>query len=87
MIYPIFIHHKDVLGAFQQISEVLAKYGINIRENPSRMIGNGHSTGSVSTVYLVHDPAEPQVLKALEALPIVHRARVLNRARILNGSY
>ena len=73
--YPIVMHHLDVPGAFQQISAVLAGNGINIRENPSRRIGNGSADSYVTTVYLVHQIPEPHVLKALEALPIVRRAR------------
>ncbi|MCK5283485.1 MAG: hydroxyacid dehydrogenase [Nanoarchaeota archaeon] len=70
--YPLFIHHKDVPGAFAKIDEVLADNGINIRENPSRQLGKD---GTVLTVYLVHQKATEKVTGALEELEIVISAK------------
>src|SRR3989338_5906759 len=61
LTYPIFIQNKDVPGAFQNISKVLADYGINVREIPSRRFKN--TDGYVSTTYLVHEQPGPHVLK------------------------
>ncbi|MBI5389864.1 ACT domain-containing protein [Candidatus Woesearchaeota archaeon] len=70
-LHPIFIHHHDVPGAFGQISSVLATYGFNIRDNPSRTLGDN---GFVKTVYLVHQRPTDEVLSALNNLPMVKRA-------------
>lgn len=72
-IYQLFIHHRDVLGAFAQIDKVLSDYGINIRENPSRQVGK---QGSVITVYLVHQEVGLEVIEALNKLGIVHNVKV-----------
>lgn len=69
-VYPLFVFHQDVPGAFAAIDRVLADSGVNIRENPSRQIGRD---GNVMTVYLIHQPAGPDVLDRLRALPVVRR--------------
>lgn len=68
-VYPLFIHHLDVPGAFAQIDGKLGEYKINIRENRSREIGTGH----VLTVYLVHQLPSKEVLDELRKLDIVLR--------------
>jgi D-3-phosphoglycerate dehydrogenase len=68
-VYPLFIHHLDVPGAFAQIDGKLGEYKINIRENRSREIGTGH----VLTVYLVHQLPSKEVLAELKKLDIVLR--------------
>ncbi|MCS4538049.1 MAG: hydroxyacid dehydrogenase [Thaumarchaeota archaeon] len=68
-VYPLFIHHLDVPGAFAQIDGKLGEYKINIRENRSREIGTGH----VLTVYLVHQLPSKEALAELKKLDIVLR--------------
>lgn len=70
-VYPLFIHHEDKPGVFTEIGKVLKKYNINIRENPSRQIGEGAAV----TVYLLHNPVGPEVIKQLNSLPQVHSAK------------
>lgn len=72
-VHPLFIHHKDIPGAFAQINTVLGDAGINIRENPSRQLGKD---GSVITIYQVHQKIEPPVLERLRNLGIVYSARL-----------
>ncbi|MBM3897251.1 MAG: hydroxyacid dehydrogenase [Thaumarchaeota archaeon] len=71
-VYPLFIHHLDVPGAFAQIDGKLGEYKINIRENRSREIGTGH----VLTVYFVHQLPSKEVLAELKKLDIVLRVAV-----------
>ena len=71
-VYSLFIHHRDVPGAFASINKLLGDNGINIRENPSRQLG---TDGSVMTVYLVHQKIESSLIKALNGLDIVYKAR------------
>lgn len=68
-IYPLFVHHLDVPGAFAQIDGKLGEYKINIRENRSREIGTGH----VLTIYLVHQLPSKEVIHELKKLDIVLR--------------
>ncbi len=68
-VYPLFIHHLDVPGAFAQIDGKLGEYKVNIRENRSREIGTGH----VLTVYLVHQLPSKEVIDELKKLDIVLR--------------
>lgn len=72
-VYPLFIHHHDVPGAFASIDRVLAANNINIRENPSRQIGRN---GEVATVYLLHQKVGEGILGQLRALEGVYRARI-----------
>ena len=72
-VYQLFIHHRDIPGAFAKIDRVLSDYGINIRENPSRQLGNG---SYVVTVYLVHQEIKPEVIEALTKLELVHSVKV-----------
>ena len=69
--FPLFVYHNDKPGMFAKISKKLADYGINIRENPSRQIGEGCAIA----VYLLHQKVEPVVLDELSKLKGVHRVR------------
>ena len=69
-VYPLFIFHKDMPGVFAKVDEVLSNFNINIRENPSRELGND---GNAMTVYLLHQRASPEVIVELRKLPAVYR--------------
>jgi D-3-phosphoglycerate dehydrogenase len=69
--FPLFIYHDDRPGMFAKISKTLADHEINIRENPSRQIGDGCAIA----VYLVHQKVEEVVLDELNKLEGVHRAK------------
>lgn len=69
--YPLFIYHMDKPGMFAKIDKVLADYGVNIRENPSRQIGAGYAIA----VYLVHQKIEQDVLDELNKIAGVIRAK------------
>ena len=56
---------------FAKIDKVLADYGVNIRENPSRQIGEGYAIA----VYLVHQKIEQEVLDELNKIDGVIRAK------------
>ncbi len=68
--YPLFVYHDDKPGMFAKIDKVLADHGINIRETPSRQIGNGCAIA----VYIVHQKVGQKVLDSLNKLDGVHRA-------------
>ena len=68
--YPLFVYHEDKPGMFAKIDKVLADHGINIRETPSRQIGEGCAIA----VYLVHQRVSKRVLNNLKNLEGVHRA-------------
>ena len=70
--YPLFVFHSDKPGMFAKIDKVLADYGINIRETPSRQIGDGCAIA----VYIVHQKVDQKVLNTLNSLEGVHRAVV-----------
>jgi D-3-phosphoglycerate dehydrogenase len=69
--FPLFVYHDDKPGMFAKISKTLADHGVNIRENPSRQIGDGCAIA----VYLVHQKVEKVVLDELNKLEGVHRAK------------
>ena len=69
--FPLFVYHDDKPGMFAKISQKLADHGVNIRENPSRQIGDGCAIA----VYLVHQKVEQAVLDELNKLEGVHRAK------------
>ncbi len=69
-LYRLFVHHKDVPGAFAEIDSVLASEGINIRENQSREIGK---EGAAITVYLMHSPPSEEVLAKLREKDVIYR--------------
>ena len=69
--FPLFVFHDDKPGMFAKISKTLADHGVNIRENPSRQIGDGCAIA----VYLVHQKVEKVVLDELNKLEGVHRAK------------
>jgi len=69
--FPIFVYHDDKPGMFARISKTLADHGVNIRENPSRQIGDGCAIA----VYLVHQKVEKTILDELNKLDGVHRAK------------
>lgn len=68
--YQLFIYHEDKPGMFAKIAKVLADHGVNIRENPSRQIGQGYATA----VYLVHQRVEQNVIDELNKIEGVIRA-------------
>ena len=68
--YPLFVYHADKPGMFAKIDKVLADYGVNIRENPSRQIGEGCAIA----VYLVHQKVGKDVMEELNRLEGVIRA-------------
>ena len=70
-LFPLFIYHDDKPGMFAKISKTLADYEVNIRENPSRQIGDGYAIA----VYLVHQKIEQAVLDELNKLQGVQRAK------------
>jgi D-3-phosphoglycerate dehydrogenase len=69
--YPLFVYHVDKPGMFAKIDKVLADFGVNIRENPSRQIGEGYAIA----VYLVHQKIEQDVIDELNKLEGVIKAR------------
>jgi D-3-phosphoglycerate dehydrogenase len=71
LFFPLFVYHDDKPGMFAKISKTLADHGVNIRENPSRQIGDGCAIA----VYLVHQKVEKTVLDELNKLEGVHRAK------------
>lgn len=68
--YPLFVYHEDKPGMFAKIDKVLADFGVNIRENPSRQIGKGCAIA----VYLVHQEVGQDVIDELNKLEGVIRA-------------
>jgi D-3-phosphoglycerate dehydrogenase / 2-oxoglutarate reductase len=68
--YPLFVFHDDKPGMFAKIDKVLADHEVNIRETPSRQIGNGYAIA----VYLVHEKVGKAVIDDLNRLEGVHRA-------------
>jgi D-3-phosphoglycerate dehydrogenase len=68
--YPLFVYHEDKPGMFAKIDKVLADNGVNIRENPSRQIGEGCALA----VYLVHQRVRKDVIDELNRLEGVIRA-------------
>lgn len=70
LLYPLFVYHADKPGMFAKIDKVLADYGVNIRENPSRQIGEGCAIA----VYLVHQRVGQDVIDELNRLEGVIRA-------------
>ena len=68
--FPLFVYHDDKPGMFAKISKTLADHGVNIRENPSRQIGDRCAIA----VYLVHQKVEKAVMDELNRLEGVHRA-------------
>lgn len=77
-VYPLFIHHTDKPGVFTDIGQVLKKYGINIRENPSRQVKSEQTDGKAVTVYLLHQPVNPNIIKEISNLPNIKRVRSPN---------
>ena len=71
LFFPLFVFHDDKPGMFARISKTLADHDVNIRENPSRQIGDGYAIA----VYLVHQKIEKAVLDELNKLEGVHRAK------------
>lgn len=71
-VYPLFIHHVDKPGMFAEISAVLKKHQINIRENPSRQLGKD---GTAITIYLLHSQVGPEVIKQLNTIPQVYSVK------------
>ena len=69
--FPLFVYHDDKPGMFAKIDKILADHGVNIRETPSRQIGNGCAIA----VYLVHQKVEQSLLDDLNRLEGVHRAK------------
>lgn len=69
--YPLFVYHDDKPGMFAKIDKILADHGVNIRETPSRQIGDGCAIA----IYLVHQKVEQAVLDELNKLEGVHRAK------------
>jgi D-3-phosphoglycerate dehydrogenase len=69
-IFPLFVYHDDKPGMFAKIDKVLADHGVNIRETPSRQIGEGCAIA----VYMVHQRVGQNVLSSLNKLEGVHRA-------------
>lgn len=68
-LFSLFVYHSDKPGMFAKIDRVLADYDINIRENPSRQIGEGYALA----VYLIHQKVEQNVIEALKNLEGVIR--------------
>ena len=69
--YPLFVYHADKPGMFAKIDKVLADNGVNIRENPSRQIGEGCAIA----IYLVHQKVGKDVIDELNGLEGVIRAQ------------
>jgi len=67
--YSLFVYHADKPGMFAKINRVLADFNVNIRENPSRQIGEGCAIA----VYLIHQKVEQNVMDALSKLDGVFR--------------
>jgi D-3-phosphoglycerate dehydrogenase len=70
--YPLFVYHMDKPGMFAKIDKVLADKGVNIRENPSRQIGEGYAIA----IYLVHQMVGQDVIDELNRLEGVIRATI-----------
>ena len=70
--FPLFVYHMDKPGMFAKIDKVLADNGVNIRENPSRQIGEGYAIA----IYLVHQKVGQEVIDELNRLEGVIRARI-----------
>lgn len=68
-LYPLFVYHADMPGAFAAIDNVLAGCGINIRETRSRQLGPGNALA----VYMLHDPATSKVIERVLELNAVFR--------------
>ena len=68
--YPLFVYHADKPGMFAKIGKVLADSGVNIRENPSRQIGEGYAIA----IYLVHQKVDQEIIDELNRLEGVIRA-------------
>ena len=67
--FQLFIYHRDVPGVFASIDRVLADSKINIRQNPSRVIGND---GNAVVVYTVHQKPTEDVMQRLSRLEMVY---------------
>ena len=68
--FPLFVYHDDKPGMFAKIDKVLGDHGVNIRETPSRQIGEGCAIA----VFMVHQRVGQSVLDSLNKLEGVHRA-------------
>lgn len=71
-VYTLFIHHRDVPGVFAKIDKILADNNINIRANYSRQIGK---SGYAISVYLLHNPVSPEIIKTLKGIENVCNVR------------
>lgn len=68
-LYRVFVHHKDVPGAFASFDKIFADNNVNIRDNPSRQIKGDR----VVTVYLLHQKPDEVVVDQLKSLDLVYR--------------
>ncbi len=71
-LYRLYFHHSDIPGIFAQIDNVLARSGINIRENSSRQIGKGNAI----TVYLLLQEVDTNIISDLNRIKGVYKAWV-----------
>jgi len=72
----LHVFHEDVPGAWADIFQVLKNNGINIRENPSGVPTGGG--GNAKTAYRLLQAVDEKVLAELEALKVVHWARMVD---------
>lgn len=77
-VYPLFIHNKDVPGAYGRIGRLLGDHQINIGPTLSGkfILKDGTKTGGINTVFLVEQEPSQEVLQKLEKLDVVYRARI-----------
>lgn len=70
LCYTLCIYHDDCPNMFGQMSHVLGSNGVNIRDNPSEIIGDN---SRVVTNYIVHQAIDNTILEELRGIPGVHR--------------
>jgi D-3-phosphoglycerate dehydrogenase len=70
-VFTIFITHEDKPGMFGRFGTLMGEFGVNIRENNSRKLGD-----LVQTVYMVHAKPTEAVRAALSGVPGVARVTI-----------
>jgi D-3-phosphoglycerate dehydrogenase / 2-oxoglutarate reductase len=75
-VYTFCVHHTDVPNMFAQMTNLLGRYQINIRDVHSEKIG---SDGEVVTNYVVHQPVNNNLLSEIRKIDGVYRALFTRR--------
>lgn len=69
-VYTLCVYHDDTPNMFAQMTNVLGRNGINIRDVPSEQIDN---LKSVVTNYIIHQPIDETIIKEIYKIRGVKR--------------